>query len=395
MAGEFLPIRDLTRKKLEKLYHIRRLSKSPHKILCFLRRSASFLSAPDPRILAGIPTPEPPGEPPARMPPRKPRSPKKRPNTPAGPRVRWSGFRPFLDFWGAEIPRYFQLETLAAAVEWAIRERRARFLLEGVQAALGPAPLSSLHFELFQEGRYQLIFRLRAANVKQKRGALGFVVAKNHKQASEVARAEHRNLALLHRRAPGNVVRPYAGGTLFLPGRRDQPGRELYAYFTQWLGPYHELGLNAACQCILNIPKRHTFTREQTETIKRDILAVILSTYDERARDCMGLPQIASGDFVATHPDKGPVKLKLIACRKMLERIPPDRLLNLLIDAEWDWGGAPFRLIPENPARFFEAMRKGLGPARAAQWLAQYQTAAARKAFREPLPGYLTSLPAP
>ena len=80
-----------------------------------------------------------------------------------GLQIRWAGFRPMYDYWGEEIRRYYQLDTLAAGVEQLVFSGQDRIILPSVHRILGPAPISSLVFELFQEGKYQLIFRMRAA----------------------------------------------------------------------------------------------------------------------------------------------------------------------------------------------------------------------------------------
>ncbi len=292
------------------------------------------------------------------------------------PRIRWSGFRPMNDFWGQEIKRFYQLETLASATEWMVRTRD-RFLVQSLQDAMGPAPIMALHFELFQEGKYQLIFRLDASNAKRKRGQFAYVVAKHHEEYSKVARAEHTNLRVLNQRAPGSIVKPFRGGTVFLPDRhhRASHGREVYAYLTQWLGGYHELGVNRNLQFFMNVPKPHTFTIDQTELIKGQMVEIVLRTYDPAKKDCMDMPQIASGDFVVTPAGRSQPKVKLIACRRMLTHATPVKIMQRIFQASWEWDGKELRLPPSDPAVLRQAFVRALGKEQAAAWFGDYAKA--------------------
>jgi len=289
-------------------------------------------------------------------------------------RVRWSGFRPLFDFWGHELARYYKLETLASATEYLL-QRKERFVVPSVQEVLGPAPVVSLAFELFQEGRHQLIFRLRAGNARRKRGQFAFVVGKRPLKESKVAEAEHGHLRVLHQRAPDFVVRPYRGGLIYLPDRhgRAARGREVYAYLTQWLSGYHELGVGRNLQFIINEAPRHTFTIAQTEQIKGGIVEILARTYDPAKRACIEIPQVASGDFVVTRPSgRRTPRLKLIACRRMARNTTPAKLIHGLVDASWDWGGREFRLAPADPATLAGGLGRALGAEDARRWLRQY-----------------------
>lgn len=302
-------------------------------------------------------------------------------------RIRWSSFRPLYDFWGNEIKRFYQLETLASAVERMIRSKD-RFVIPSVQEVLGPAPVTSLAFELFQEGKYQLIFRLRACNVKRKEGVFAFVAAKRPADYSDIARQEHGNLRLLNQRARDYVVRPFRGGMVYLPDRhgRTEHGREIYAYVTQWLTGFHEMGVNANLQLIINIVPRHTFTIAQTEDLKGRIIEIIVRSYDPAKGDCMEMPQIASGDFVVTAPKKGVSRLKLIACRRLLEHVTPAKLIHRIVTASWEWGDRTFHLAPEDPEILFGSLVRAVGRDTARTWLGQYASAVASKRLPESLP---------
>ena len=310
--------------------------------------------------------------------------------TSPGPRFQWSGFRPLFDYWGREIKRFYQLETLSSATEWMLRKNKDRFLIRSIQDVLGPAPVVSLSFELFQEGKYQLIFRLRAANAKRKEASFAFVVAKAHGDYSETASKEHGNLCALHERMPLFVVKPFRGGLIFLPDRRQRAdhGREVYAYLTQWLGGFHELGVARNLQFFINTPKPHLFSAAQTEALKARMAEIIVRSYDPGKQTCMDMPQIASGDFVVTKPAQGTPKLKLIACRRMLQHVSPAKLIHRIAEAHWDWGGLEVRLAPADPDAFFASLANARGAEEARAWFTQYIAAVRRGTYppQETLP---------
>lgn len=267
------------------------------------------------------------------------------------------------DFWGHELKRFYQLETLASATGKLLQDND-RFILPSIQSVMGPAEITALSFELFQEGRYQLIFRLNAMNARKKRASFSFVASKNAEEASAVARNEHRNLRDLHLRAPQAIVQPFKGGAIYLPDRYKRPGhgREIYAYLTQWLHGYDELGINKNLQCIANIPRTHTFTLAETETIKGRIVEILFRTYDPKTRTAMALPEIASGDFVINWSKKEALKIKLIACRSIISKTDPARILEQVLRASWDWNGKRFYLFPAEPETLYLAIIQALGP---------------------------------
>ena len=299
--------------------------------------------------------------------------------------VRWGGFRPMFDFWGNELERYYKLDTLANATE-RLLQTKDQFVVPSVQQVLGPAPVVSFAFELFQEGRHQIIFRLGAANAKRKRAQFAFVVGKRSRRESKVAETEHANLRVLHQRAPEHVVRPFRGGLIYLPDRhgRSTHGREVYAYLTQWLSGYHELGVGRNLQFIINESPRHTFTIAQTEHIKGRIVEILARTYDPAKRRCIEIPEVASGDFVVTRPaGRGNPGIKLVACRRLVRNVTPAKLIRRLVDASWDWGGREFRLAPAEPETLFDGLAGALGADEARGWLRQYVAAVSDGLFPE------------
>lgn len=300
--------------------------------------------------------------------------------------VRWLNLQPLYDFWGQRIPRYFNLPSLVRAMEGLLRGND-RFVVPSIQQALGPAPIVSLTFELFQEGQFQLIFLLRAVNAKRKAGTFGFVVAKRPGDFSKVAANEHENLRILHERAPDQVVKPFRGGRIVIFDRRlgEEP-KEIYAYLTQWLGSYHELGVTRNLLFYVNIKTPQTFTPLQTEQIKGQMVEIVARSYSPEERTAMEMPQIASGDFVVTKPAQGTPRIKLIACRRLLRNMTPAKIIHRILDAHWDWGGRDFRLAPERAETIFQGLKRALDEKTARAWLEEYRKQLDNGQFKEQTP---------
>jgi hypothetical protein len=308
-------------------------------------------------------------------------------------KIHWSGFRPLYDFWGNELKRFYQLETLAHAVN-GVLEQGGKFITASAQAVLGLTPITSFHFELFQEGRYQLIFRLHTSAGKGRNAVFAFVAAKNHLECSAVARAEHGHLQTLYRRMPEYVVKPYRGGTVYLPDRhrRKEMGRPIYAYLTEWLHGYEELGIAENHQFIINREKRHLFSVAETELLKSMIVTIVARSYDPKTHTMMTIPEIASGDFVVHYKPRAPLRLKLIACRKMLSRVTPGQAVANMLKTAGTWAGKPFRMAPQEPAQFLAGLTAALGEERAAVWIQQYLEGAAAGRFPKHDSAYLEAL---
>ncbi len=326
---------------------------------------------------------------------RKPKKTKERPRAAAPTvartliRTQWKNLHPMFDFWGVEMKRHYSLETLSNAVDRLVHTRD-RFIIRSVQQVLGPPPVTSLAFELFQEGKYQLVFRLRATNAKGNQATFGFIAAKNAEDFTEVARLEHGNLKRIHERAPKFVVEPLLGGMVFLPDRhrRETHHREVYAYLTRWIGGFHELGVARNLQYFLNVAPPQYLTLAQTQEAKRACVEIVACTYSAKDRNGTAMPQISSGDFVIARPSNGPLKLRLIACRKLLDKVPPARYLHEIIKTKWAWGDKTARLAPDDPRDFAAAIRAARGDAEGALWLAEYVAAVESKKL--PDAGYLS-----
>ncbi|HOV32209.1 MAG TPA: hypothetical protein PLX23_02445 [Candidatus Hydrogenedens sp.] len=284
-------------------------------------------------------------------------------------KVLWSGLRPFYDYWGNELKRFYQFDTLVNSLNTYLHGKD-KFILPSIQKVLGLAPITSLKFHLFQEGKYQFIFRLKAENQKLKCAYFAFVVAKDGDDFSNIAKAEHQLLLILNKKSPDLVVKPFSGDYLFFPDRynRKEFHRKIYAYLTQWLEGFEELGVNRDLQFFTNVQNSHTFSIKETNQIKIKIIETIVSLYDEKKKISIALPEIASGDFVIKRSPSGNHRLKLIACRKTLKPISPPELIAKIITTSWRWGNKKFHLLPDEPQDFLTVFLHVVGNEKTALW---------------------------
>ena len=290
---------------------------------------------------------------------------------PSGPLVKWAGFRPFLDYWGVEMKRFYQLETVASATERRL-QTGDRFIVPSVARLIGDSPLSSLSFTLEHEKEHSLVFLLRVGNTKKKTASFAYVVAKNDGGYSEMTETEHRLLGVLYGRAAKHVVRPFLGGTVFLPARHERKGREIYGYITQWPARHAPLGVTKSLQFFVNSDRPHTLSIAQTEALKGQIIEVMATTYDTQSGEAMAMPNISAGDFMVSLSPKGLLRTKLVACRKMQGKLTPARYINDITRAEWPWGDRTLRLAPEDPTVLLAALQRARGKQEGREWAAQY-----------------------
>lgn len=321
------------------------------------------------------------------MPRSKPRQRKRRPGSrkPASQRapdlrIRWHGLGPLLDARGREVKRFYKLETLTSAAEYAIRQHRDHFIVPSIQAVMGAAPLHELAFDLFLETPARLIFRLRATNANRKQAAFAFIAAKNADPYSKRLAAEHADLARFHDRAPNWILKPLCGGRLYLPDRyrRAAHGRKIFAYLAQWPRGFHRLAIGKNRCFFVGGEPVQPLTAAQTEELKAQMVAIVARTYDRERHDCISLPDVTAGDFLATRPQSGALKLKLIGCHGALKNMNPAKLVHRIVDGHYTWHGRPFRLAPQDPEQLYRALAEALGSDTAHAWLAQYRDAVNR-----------------
>jgi hypothetical protein len=135
----------------------------------------------------------------------------------------------------------------------------------------------------------------------------------------------------------------------------------LFAYFTPWLNRFHELGVNRDLNFYINELPFHYFNRRATDHIKGEILRIMFGLYDPIAGKAAEPPRLGAGDFVITRPGaKSHPGLRLIACRKILNRITLEGCLRLYLGYSGRWAGKVFHFLPGDPRLILEAMMKGL-----------------------------------
>lgn len=297
------------------------------------------------------------------------------------------------DAQGKVLKRFFRLETLAASVEGMVRQKDW-FIVPSVQSMLGPSEVTSLAFHLFLETDTTLSFRLDAANARRKRASFMFVAAKNDKECSTAARNEHTNLGLLAARAPDAVARPFRGGTLYLPDRhrREDHNRVVFAYVTQWLPGHEPLTLENNLQLGALGARRHTFTIADTEEMKAQMASLIARAYDAKRRDGIAAAHLTPADFLVRRTARGLPKLKLIACRRMAEKLSPAALLHELLSASWEAAGKRMPLAPSHPEALWESLVAALDRDTAAKWMRQYLDALTRGRFKQDAGEYVAGL---
>ncbi|MGC8846036.1 MAG: hypothetical protein ACP5QY_09320 [Candidatus Hydrogenedens sp.] len=284
-------------------------------------------------------------------------------------KILWSGFRPLFDYWGNELKRFYQFDTLVNSFNNYLCGKD-KFILPSIQKVLGNASITSLKIHLFQEGKYQFIFHLKAENQKFKQAHFALVVAKDGEEFSKVAKSEHQHLLILNKKCPALVVKPFSGDYLFFPDRhnRKEFHRKIYAYLTQWLNEFDELGINKNLQFFTNVSNPHTFSIEETNWIKTKIIETIIHLYDEKKKTSIALPEIASGDFVIKRSPSGQHRIKLIACRKIIKPISPHELISKIMTTSWRWGTNKFSLMPDEPLDFLNAFCNILGEEKSLIW---------------------------
>jgi len=118
----------------------------------------------------------------------------------------------------------------------------------------------------------------------------------------------------------------------------------------------------------------------------------VFRSFDPKSRTCMAMPEIASGDFVINWSRKDQLKLKLIACRRILNHVDSSRVLAEVLNASGEWGQRCFYLAPEEPETLVAALQRAVGKEGASQWLTRFFQAIAAKRVRVRDTQYLEAL---
>jgi len=268
------------------------------------------------------------------------------------------------NYWGRRLPRPIPAGLLRAAIRRHLAQP-ANLLLGSLSRLsdqpVSPAELAAIKVTLFQEGDFQHIFRVAVRRRAGGQVQLAMVVAKDGFKISRMARRELANLQHLYRRDERFVVRPLSGGMLAVDPAGPPARARVFVYFTQWLAGMHELGVDRRMNFYINEIPLHTFRPAVSDTIRAQMLSILFGYWDPVSRTVPEPPQIASGDFVISRPQAGkPLRLRLIACRKIVSSVSLARCLRLFLGYQGQWAGNVFHLLPKDPRLLFEALHRGL-----------------------------------
>jgi hypothetical protein len=246
------------------------------------------------------------------------------------------------DFWGDPMPWHFSRDALTRCLLGTMHRPDNAILQSYRMLARAGGEIRRIRMHHFQEGQFQIIMKTRVESAHSAR-EFCTVISKDAGHIGRVAAEEFRNLQELYARDSRHVVRPLAGG--FLELRTEHGDRKrLFTYCTEWLEGYHELGLNKQMNFYINEVPFHHFNADITRHLKKNMLQICYDLYDPATGSAIEPPLIAAGDFVITRPAyRLPLKLKLIACRRILRGLTPQQCGRLYLDYEGEWGGKIFR----------------------------------------------------
>lgn len=319
---------------------------------------------------------------------RRPKAPRRPARTKDGAaaslRVSWKGLPKFEERSGRPTNRHYKLETLKSAIELQLRTAD-KFILSNLRREMGPAPIASITFVFVDENDCRFVFKILAVNRKGKRGTTALMVAKNAKEMSSMTEANHRNLESLRTRSRRHTVRLMGSGTVFLPDRyrRKSEDREIFMYARQWLAGYHELSVGKGNQFCIMDNGRKSFSKTQTEFIRRSLVEIVACSYDPVSRSCIDLSQWGNGMFVVTKPLRNNPTVKLISCPRLSRRASRGKLMHEMIRARWSETSASMRLAPDDPREVFAAIVAAVGMEEALRWIKIYGEAIHKGRFRE------------
>jgi len=246
------------------------------------------------------------------------------------------------NFWGEPFRWAFTPGAVKQCLERTVRHQRSPVLASVCEAVSDAGRVRAVHFDHFQEGDFQLVFRTRVTVSGRGPLFLSTILSKDAGKASRIGRDEHAILEELSRRAPRDVVRTYRGANVRMAWRNGM--RSHYLYCGQWLRDYHELGVNRKMNFYINEQPFHHFDRHQTIGMKKEILKICMGLYDEKSKSAIEPPLIGAGDVVVTRPQRGkPLRMKLIASRRLIDGLTRETALAMYRDYRGEWGGKVFK----------------------------------------------------
>jgi hypothetical protein len=284
--------------------------------------------------------------------------------------------RPMRDYWGEKIPRRVRIGKMGAQLKAMTYDNpEGRRFLRALEKSAGftGEKIKRISVELYQEGLTQWVLEVQAVAGRQRR-TLCLTISKDIGNCSKVARREWELLKVLHERNPKAVVRVMEGISVPLPGKR-QDG-ELFGYFSQWLGAsYTELGIDERHRfALVGQEKVHSFTPEQSDGVRGQILECLASLYDPTDRSAAVDVEVNSGDFMGRVRGNA-VEVKLIAVRRLRSGFSPTGLLRHLFAPKGSHAGKEFFVLPSDAAlaaaHLLAGFEKSLGSREAAHSFAR------------------------
>ncbi len=307
--------------------------------------------------------------------------------------TKWNNMVELLDHRSKPFRRFYQLETLASAVDKLVRDRD-RLIQPAIEKVLGPGAANSLIFTLSAEDEFRLVFTMKVTTAAKRKTQLSLVVAKNPEEGSRRVTQEYKHLRLLHEQLKEEMTEPLRAGIIFLPDRyrREEHHRELQAYLTALPVGYEPLGIHRNLQYTAGTTPPHTFSKKETEGLKQKMCTLAIKAFNPVTRNGLDTGQLDASTFQVNRTGKSLPKLKLFNCVHMQTRLTSTRVISFLLTDTWTCRDTESAVAPESPSMFFEAVVNAVGPETAKQWLKQYCHQAKAGKVKSTSPDYIEVL---
>jgi hypothetical protein len=201
------------------------------------------------------------------------------------------------------------------------------------------------------------------------------ITAKNHEAATEFVSESYGILKRAQPNAPKLFPQPLHFGQVHLPDRhrRESHARQIAAYTTN--------PIPRAAPCVLGKPGQlgalndsgvALLSRDDSDAVKRDVLAACLAAYDLRAREGIVPPPLSDQALRLVEKKGAPPRIQIAFINKTWQRLDQLAYLERIVDFTWRDGDRREPLAPLDPAIFVDAVIKAVGPKRALSLLKQY-----------------------
>lgn len=299
--------------------------------------------------------------------------------------LRWLGLR---EADAAPGKRHYRFETLASAIEFAIKRADPLFGFLVGESAL-PEAIAPTTVTLVEEGEIANVLRFESLRSKGAVARKELVVARSADEHSRALRIRYESLRMFGQRDPGHVVRVDRCGTIILPDRhrRETHRREIFAYVAEDLSAYRPLAIAPPGSLGVVDNGYRNLSKQESEQARGEILEMVCRVYDEPRRVGIDVDRLAARDFrIIRRPGRSP-QVKFVSAAAPRRRLRPVDLLRALANVRLRDGHAAAPLTPTSAEDFLEAVRRAVGADAAAAWIRAYMAAAA--AGRTPRSSYL------